>query len=260
MKNIFLLAMSITITVTGVAPGVALGAGLQVESFLTPPSTSIAGETVLVALRGEGVAGLLAGDLLVAERSVLDQSVGRVQFSTGHLKVAKVDGARALATIQTDGSVGAAGVLGKFNKVMAGDQVRPLAMVIKANVAITPEITLDYNTLFADPNAGSVTLEMSGAGRDALAAAAESMGSVRTSMVAVEGYTDPSGDGESNQVESYERALTVKRFLVDTLGFDTERVKAFGMGEQEPVDTTNLPGSVEKNRRIVIKVIPTLYR
>ena len=41
---------------------------------------------------------------------------------------------------------------------------------------------------------------------------------------------------------------------------DTERVKAFGMGEQEPVDTTNLPGSVEKNRRIVIKVIPTLYR
>jgi outer membrane protein OmpA-like peptidoglycan-associated protein len=123
-------------------------------------------------------------------------------------------------------------------------------------LAITPEVTIDYNTLFADPNAGSTALEMSVSGREALAAAVESMGSVRTSLVSVEGYTDPSGDSESNQVESYERAMTARRFLVESLGFDPDRVKAFGMGEQEPVDTSNLSGSAERNRRIVIKVIP----
>ncbi len=255
MKASILLAASawglVPMVGVGATPGSQELAPLHVESFLTPPG----GGTVLVALRGEGVAALLAGDLLVSERPILDQTVGRVKFASGHLKVAKVDGARALATIQTDGSAAAAGVLGKFNKVMAGDAVRPVAMTITATLAITPEVTIDYNTLFVDPNAGAVALEMSGSGREALAAAVESMGSVRSSMVAVEGYTDPTGDSEANQVESYERAMTAKRFLVENLGFDPERVKAFGMGEQEPIDTSNLAGSVERNRRIVIKVI-----
>ena len=257
MKAFILLAVSIwSVPAVGIAATAASQelAPLHVESFLTPSGGSAT--DILVSLRGEGVASLLTGDLLVSERPVLDQTVGRVRFTTGHLKVAKVDGARALATIQADGAAGSSRVLRHFNKVMAGDMVRAVAVAIKPALAITPEVTIDYNTLFADPNAGSVVLEMSPSGREALAAAVESMGSVRTGMVSVEGYTDPSGDSESNQVESYERAMTARRFLVESLGFDPDRVKAFGMGEQEPVDTSNLSGSVERNRRIVIKVIP----
>ncbi|MEY4630606.1 MAG: OmpA family [Pseudomonadota bacterium] len=234
-----------------------LGA-LHIESFLTPPRVGAHedGRQVVVAIRGEGVTTLSAGDVLVSGRTVLDQTAGRVEFSTGQLKVTHVDGARAIATIEVDGAEASASVLGRFNKVMSGDAIRPLARNIHPRLAITGEVSLNYNELFVDPNSGSLTLELSAAGREALSGALKSLGAVRASMVAVQGFTDHGGDAEANQVESYERALTVKRFMIETLGFDSERVQAFGLGEREAVDTSHLAGAADKNRRIVIKVLP----
>ena len=226
---------------------------LHIESFLTPPGKD---SDVVVTLRGYGVGALADGDLLIAERGLLDQTAGRVQYETGELKVTSVEGSRALAFVKTDGNPDSAKVLGKYNRVMAGDMLRSKMMAFRPTVAVTPEVTLDYNMLFTDPNAGSTSMELSATGREILAEAVRTLGPVRASLLSVEGYADPSGDAESNQVESFERALTIRRHLVDALNFDPERVKAFGLGEQEPADTSNLPGSVERNRRIVIKIIP----
>jgi len=244
---------------------------LHIESFLTPPGkggkdtkdtgdardpTEARDSDVVVSLRGYGVGALVEGDLLVAERPLLDQVAGRVHYETGELKVTKVQGSRALAVVKTDGKSDSARILGKYNKVMAGDVLHPRMMAFAPAVALTPEVTLEYNLLFTDPNAGATSMELSPVGRQILASAVQSLGTVRASLLSVEGYADPSGDAESNQVESYERALTIRRHLVDALNFDPERVKAFGLGEQEPADTSNLPGSVERNRRIVIKIVP----
>lgn len=233
---------------------------LQIESFLTPPGHPDNGGTetraVLVAIRGDGVTTLSAGDVLISGRKVLDQTAGRVEFATGRLKVTHVDGARAIAMIEADGDESSAVVLGRFNKVMSGDDIRPLARNIQARLAITGEVNLGYHELFTDPNSGSLTLELSAAGREALSWALQSLGAVHASMVSVQGFTDPGGDSEANQVESFERALAVRRFMVDVLGFDGERVQAFGLGEREAVDASHLAGSAERNRRIVIKVLP----
>lgn len=229
-------------------------APMHVESFVTPPGTTATAEA-MVSLRGAGVGSLIEGDLLMVERDVIDHSAGRVQFATGKLKVKSVDGARALAKIDTDGIPESAVVLGRYNKIMAGDFVRYAIAGIEPSIVITPQVTMEYNSLFADPNAGSPLIELTQEGRDLIKKEVEKIGSVRASLLAVEGYTDRLGDAAANQVESYERALAVRRYLVEVLGFDGERVRAFGMGEQEMTDTSNLPGSVEHNRRIVVKII-----
>lgn len=229
------------------------GAPLVIESFLTPPA---AGGPAVVALRGAGVADLADGDVLHSARVVLGQVGNPVKFQTGRLKVNKIENGRALATILSDGTAGSAGVFGRFNKVMAGDSLTPAAFNFRQNLAMTPTISLEFHDLFADPDVLPDTLELTDAGRTKLSAAVAGLHSVRTRMIAVEGYVDPSGDSVTNQVESYERAMTVRRFLVNNLGFDPERITAFGLGEQEPVDQSNLAGSAVHNRRIVIKVIP----
>lgn len=277
MKNSILSGALIMMTVPVIGFAARPQAGteelqpLHIESFLTPPGNpvkdqnnvvdpidGIAGKEtqVVVSLRGYGVGALAEGDLLIAERPLMDPVAGRVYYETGELKVSKVQGSRALATVKTDGKSDSARVLGRYNKIMAGDVLHPRMMAFAPSIALTPEVTLEYNLLFTDPNAGATSMELSPAGRSILASAVQSLGPVRASLLSVEGYADPSGDAESNQVESYERALIIRRHLVDALNFDAERVKAFGLGEQEPADTSNLPGSVERNRRIVIKIVP----
>jgi hypothetical protein len=232
---------------------------LHVESFLTPAgSTSLPSGQAVLAIRGDGISSLSGGDLLVSERTILDQSAGRVSFVTGQLKVTKVDGSRALATVEFDGAETSGPVLGRFNKVMSGDTIRPLLRTIQPKLAITGEISFAYDDIFLDPNAGSLSLELSAAGRGVISTALQSLGEVRASTLTVQGFTDKGGDSEANQVESFERALTVKRFMVDALGFDGDRVHAFGLGERELADVTNLAGSARKNRRIVIKILPAV--
>ena len=72
----------------------------------------------------------------------------------------------------------------------------------------------------------------------------------------IEGHTDQKGDSEQNQIETYQRALTIRQYLIDELGFDENRVTAIGLGESEPISDVILPGNADRSRRIVLKVVP----
>ena len=68
--------------------------------------------------------------------------------------------------------------------------------------------------------------------------------------VRLESYTDTSGSGETNLAISLERALALRRWLVDR-GADETHVDAIGWGENHLV----APGKSLKNRRVVLVVL-----
>ena len=69
------------------------------------------------------------------------------------------------------------------------------------------------------------------------------------------GHTDSSGPAEANQIESYQRAVVVRQYLIDTLGFDADRVVALGKGEDELPEEPLTPNYKQRARRIVVKVV-----
>lgn len=75
--------------------------------------------------------------------------------------------------------------------------------------------------------------------------------------VVIEGYTDNVGSTEDNLKLSQERALTVKRFFVDSCGIDSALLTINAYGETNPVADNNTAEGRQKNRRVEIIVFPS---
>jgi outer membrane protein OmpA-like peptidoglycan-associated protein len=138
--------------------------------------------------------------------------------------------------------------------IMAGDRAFPVNLDIKRNLQMTPTTTLTYHELFIDPKRDPTTFELSEQGKRALQRVARHYGDMRVPLLLIEGYTDPLGPSDANQIESYQRALTIKQYLVRTLKFDDKRLVALGLGETEPVAEPYLPEQDRQARRIILKV------
>jgi OmpA-OmpF porin, OOP family len=69
----------------------------------------------------------------------------------------------------------------------------------------------------------------------------------------VEGHADPRGNREANLVLSQLRAESVRAFLIGTHGIESQRLKAEGKGDQEPLNRA-FPAAAE-NRRVTIVTI-----
>lgn len=70
-------------------------------------------------------------------------------------------------------------------------------------------------------------------------------------VVRIEGYTDNTGDPESNLKLSRDRAQAVADTLVD-LGIDEKRIKVVGYGDQYPVEVNASERGRAQNRRVEI--------
>ena len=121
--------------------------------------------------------------------------------------------------------------------------------------SILPQVSLSYGDLFIDPKAHPQTFELKAAALEMLKAQTQGFAESRVPLLMIEGYTDHNGSQADNQVESYQRAMTIRQHLIDDLGFDENRVVAIGYGESELADTSMTPGYAQVNRRIVIKAI-----
>jgi len=66
--------------------------------------------------------------------------------------------------------------------------------------------------------------------------------------VVIEGHTDARGSAFYNEVLSSRRAAAVKIYLVETHGIDPQRLKAVGLGKQQPIEGRD-PLAAE-NRRV----------
>lgn len=223
------------------------GTGYRVLQYL---SSADGGDLVLLEM---GRGSLLSGETLRAYR--LAQQTRPVWVETGRLKVLEVQADVALAKIEAQGSALASALFPKFPEMMAGDIAFVPKVTLVHKQAISPVVTLRYSELFEDPKAGPATFELKADGFEQLKEAAKAFGGDRLATLMVEGYTDHNGPASANQVESYQRALTVRQFLVDVLGFDPKRVVAIGYGEAEPVDAAFGPSYIDINRRIVLKAL-----
>jgi outer membrane protein OmpA-like peptidoglycan-associated protein len=73
------------------------------------------------------------------------------------------------------------------------------------------------------------------------------------SEVIIKGYTDSHGNYWHNLKLSKDRAELVKNFLT-SLGILSSRIKAIGMGSENPIDTNATKEGRKKNRRVEIKI------
>ena len=73
--------------------------------------------------------------------------------------------------------------------------------------------------------------------------------------IKVEGHTDSKGVAIYNDRLSQKRADAVRNMLVEKFGINGERIKAVGMGQNEPVATNDTPEGRQKNRRVVAEIV-----
>ena len=200
-------------------------------------------------------AGLADGTILHTLRYSSKNKLSRVPVETGMIKIKAIGKFGSLAEVLIHGSPLSKSMFPRFSGVMAGDFVRRPQMRVERQMHLIPEYNFSYIDLFIDPKQEPRTFELSTLGRDNLAQTLADIAKMRFSLVFIEGYTDYRGPSRANQIESYQRALTVKQFMVERLGFDEDRLVVIGLGEEGAKDETLVQGFEFKNRRIVIKVV-----
>lgn len=213
----------------------------------------------LVIIQAGRDRGVVAGTVFKSYRPTKKGQIagtdGQLLVETGRMKAIDVQDQFTVAAVEEQGSAMAEAFFPKFAGVMVGDLATVQHLTLTRRQVVSPERTLSYFGLFEDPKGQPQSFELQRQGIEKLRAAAQEFANARVSMLMVEGYTDHHGQASANQVESYQRAMTVRQFLIDEMGFDESRVVAVGFGEAEPVDAGNAPGYVEANRRIVLKAV-----
>jgi outer membrane protein OmpA-like peptidoglycan-associated protein len=77
---------------------------------------------------------------------------------------------------------------------------------------------------------------------------------LRRYFIAIEGYTDPTGDAAYNLELSKRRAEAVVQYLAGERDVDFNRIHTIGLGEQKLVDTDTSRDARARNRRVEVKI------
>jgi outer membrane protein OmpA-like peptidoglycan-associated protein len=83
---------------------------------------------------------------------------------------------------------------------------------------------------------------------------AQDVSSDKRFFIAVEGYTDKTGDKAYNEVLSRKRADAVVEYLVAKHDIPIYRIHMIGLGKEKPVDESPGRAARAKNRRVEVKV------
>ena len=73
-------------------------------------------------------------------------------------------------------------------------------------------------------------------------------------FIAIEGYTDPTGDANYNLELSKRRAEAVVQYLAGERDVDFNRIHTIGLGEQKLADTATSRDARARNRRVEVKI------
>ena len=215
-------------------------------------------EEPLVMIEGGHQAGTLEGEIFYTVRSSNPRQTATVPnwIETSRLKVVEVRNTFTIAKVTGDTTSLSRALFPQFPGVMTGDLVVRQKVKLQKRQTLLPATTLTYQNLFQDPGAAPRSFELHTEGSSYLSSQAAVFGEAKLSLLIVEGHTDSAGNSADNQIESYQRALTVRQFLIDDLGFDEQRVVAIGYGEAELTDPSMAPDATTANRRIVLKAVP----
>lgn len=75
------------------------------------------------------------------------------------------------------------------------------------------------------------------------------------SFIVITGYTDSSGNFAKNKTLSWQRAQSIKSYLVSKLNFDKNRILVLGKGQTLPIAPNNTEKGRQKNRRIALSIV-----
>ena len=223
--------------------------GLRIIKISSSP------QGLLALLAGGSRHGLLTGALLEVRRPKNSPSAAgdEAWIPVAQLKTIEVRGDFALARVVTDGSQLSGVQFPDAPGAMVGDRAFRDEPILAQTIRVIPTRTLTYDQLFVDPKAFPSSFELTPEGKAFLVEQAQIFTSVHAPLLLIEGFTDHHGDRQSNQIESYQRALTIRQTLIDELGLDPERLVAIGLGETEALDEPYLPGRDRLARRIVLR-------
>lgn len=261
MKHLAALAATTLLfaqTAKAVSPTWADHTRPQPEAVYKVTQYLLQSEGAVVVLNAGRANGILQGALLDAYRiakATNSDSKEPLWIKTGTLKVVQLQDTAAIARVVADETELSKTFFPKFPNLMAGDLVVYKSVNLTRRQAILPQVTLAYNELFIDPQARPFTFELKPEALELLRNQAKTFSDARVPLLMVEGYTDHNGNQSENQVESYQRAQTIRQYLIDELGFDENRIVAIGYGESELADTSMTPGYMQVNRRIVLKAV-----
>lgn len=247
-----ILSIAVQGILTFAATGLAEPGGYRVSSY-----TTVGPEAKLIVIEGGHRDGVASGDVFRIFRpaSAGFRTTG-VSIETGAAKAMVVYEHKTIAEITQQSTPLSQQYYPRFPEIMAGDLAVQQRLEIRRSLALSPEINLQYGKLFEDPKANPQNFELSQDGRDELSREAAKLASARVGMLMVIGHTDAGGTSETNQIESYQRAVVVRQYLIDQLGFDSGRIVAIGKGEDELPEENLTPGYAARARRIVLKVVP----
>jgi outer membrane protein OmpA-like peptidoglycan-associated protein len=79
-------------------------------------------------------------------------------------------------------------------------------------------------------------------------------GQLKRYFIAIEGYTDPTGDASYNLELSKRRAEAVVQYLAGERDVDFNRIHTIGLGEQKLVDEASTRDARARNRRVEVKI------
>ena len=233
-------------------PAKASDGGFRVGGY-----TSLDSDAKMIIIEGGSRDGLVSGDVFRIFRTgaVGAHSPG-VTIETGAAKVVAVYEHKSLAELTQNSTPVSERFYGRFPEVMAGDLAVRERIEVRRALSLSPEVTLPYNALFYDAKANPQNFELTDVGKAQLATEAGQFSNLRAGMLMVIGHTDAKGSSEVNQVESYQRAVVVRQYLIEQLGFDPMRIVAVGKGEDDLLNEDLTPGYAERARRIALKVVP----
>lgn len=223
-------------------------AKMQIAYFINPPENTLA----FVANKDPSD-NILEGMSLIAFRKA-GISEEKAHISTGRLRVMQVASDHFYAKLEEDGSEESASAFPSYPQVMAGDLIKIEKKHLVINQQASERLTLSYFDLFRHPQSQSGDYEFSEKGLSNLNEIFLAFKDKRFSLLLIKAYTDPAGPSDANQIESYQRALAIKSYLVERYGFDPIKLVPLGLGEDDPIDTSLAFGHERNNRRIVFSV------
>lgn len=224
------------------------------ESFriLKIQQTPTVGLTAL--LEGGLNKSILPGTVLKAQRAYTNSKGSSENIPVALLKILEVRDTYSIAEIVSNGSLDSSLYFTDYPELMVGDKAIPEVINIVSRTQLLPTVSLTYKNLFVDPKTNPASFELKPDGLEMLVEKAKIFADVHAPLILVEAYTDSKGDRTENQIESQNRAATVRQTLIDQLGIDPDRIVAMGLGESESAESIPLPGMEDEARKVIIKV------
>ncbi len=211
------------------------------------------GQVPSVILEFGAKQGLQAGSLYEAFRERIGTSTSGHQsglIKTGEIKITELGETWATGLVTQMSHPVAKLLFKKYPYLMAGDELQLKKTPIEPKTMLSPRWVLRFSELFEDPRPRSGNYELSQDGKKVLSLIAAEYRSLKIPTLGVFGYSDHLGPSDLNQAESYERALTVRQYLLSMEGFRNQRVEAFGLGEHDLATSGFEPNHEDINRRI----------